>query len=542
MRNEEVVESQHESDEDEQDDGEGKVDDDEEEEEVEEGSSFDSDSEDDEDDEDDDEYGIEALGTESEDEGEDEDAEIEEDEGDVILVSETKAQRKPARAKSSSTEGERKSSNRVKVADLPAKVKLLVSAAQNCLRLQIALKSAWTKETSIPTKRLLNSEKLIGASIREACKRSGKSGKPNADLKTAIKLLRAKKGLNAEEKAKRAAMRAKVYTVVWTCASQTRNEIKKKAKQVVEQVFKLGSLSVAQRREVAVWLLETHPSAVNDDNKARSIPNFVFGGVDIQFDRDKNLDRKRTKVERTEPFRNESIPALIYQYYGLAGRANASVNAALDEFSKVPLNLIAFSCNAIEAALMEVTSHHQSTVFSNKNFAAKWDGLMAILETLEDRAGDYLQETREQIWEEISTRLNAGPNAIEGPVDGDEQEDSFIPFLQLRASKPQSRSNEPSSSKAVTQPVSSTPKKARTVSKTTGKSSSSSKKPGSTGPSTSKLKGKRRRGADGSDGEPSGTGHTDDEGSRVAEEVDDEARGDGADIDQLHESGEGEPA
>ncbi|KAH9935426.1 uncharacterized protein B0H18DRAFT_1114176 [Fomitopsis serialis] len=136
------------------------------------------------------------------------------------------------------------------------------------------------------------------------------------------------------------------------------------------------------------------------------------------FDRKKkNLDRERTKVEQMEPFRNECIPKLIYQYYGLARRADASINAALEDFSQVPLNLIAVCCNAIEAALMEVTSH-QPIAFSNKHFAAKWDGIMAILETLEAKASEYLEETQEVIWEHISTRLNAGPNAFESLLPG----------------------------------------------------------------------------------------------------------------------------
>ena len=142
---------------------------------------------------------------------------------------------------------------------------------------------------------------------------------------------------------------------------------------MVEQVFKLGSLSVAQRTEAALWLVETHATRVVDGTGTRNIPNFVFGGVDLQFDRKKSLDRQvryanphlihgtttewvqRTTVTRTEPFRNECIPELIYQYYGLAGRGEANISAAMEEFSKVPLNLIALSCNAVSG-------------FSNKSY------------------------------------------------------------------------------------------------------------------------------------------------------------------------------
>lgn len=60
-----------------------------------------------------------------------------------------------------------------------------------------------------------------------------------------------------------------------------------------------------------------------------------------------NWELQLTKIRRNEPFRTVCIPDLIYQYYGLAGRGEASVTAALDEFRKVPLNLIALACNAV---------------------------------------------------------------------------------------------------------------------------------------------------------------------------------------------------
>ncbi|KAH9913044.1 uncharacterized protein B0H18DRAFT_1126621 [Fomitopsis serialis] len=274
----------------------------------------------------------------------------EEDEGDVILLSETKANQKSDRDKLTAGEGE--TSRRVKVADLPNSVKSLVSAAQNCLCLRIALNSAWTQEASVTSQRLPTSFKLVKDSLDDTLTGRGKNDQPNAAMEEALQLLqddRKKVRLSKKEREEREAMEAmrkKVYTVVWTCASQMRNELKKKAKQVVEQVFKFGGLSVAQRTEAAFWLLETHPTVVSDGTKKRGIPNFVFGGIEIHFDRKKKLDRERTKVEPKEPFRDESIPELIYQYYGLAGRPDASINAALDDFRKVPLNLIAVSCNA----------------------------------------------------------------------------------------------------------------------------------------------------------------------------------------------------
>ncbi|KAH9910915.1 uncharacterized protein B0H18DRAFT_962690 [Fomitopsis serialis] len=518
-----------------------------------------------------DEDDVDDVGPESQ-ESEDGDDEGE-DEGDVVVVSETRAQSKPALAKS--TGSGRDSSSRARVADLPAKVRTLVSAAQNCLRLRIALNSAWTKEASVASKRLPRRDILIRDSVRDAYDRRG-TGNHAADIKAAFWLLADKKddkkkdkkeadhtqkdkkkangdaSSDGDEDSERAALRAKAYSV-------TRNELKRKAKQVIEQTFKLGSLTVPQRTEVVVWLLETHPTEVNDGSGTRNIANFVFGGVEFHFDRKKKLDRELTKVEPTEPFRNECIPELIYQYYGLAGRGDANINAALDEFSKMPFNLIALACNAIEAALMEVTSHNQSIFFSGKLFAAKWDGTMAILETLEDSASEYLEETRELIWKHISNRLNAGPNALEGVTDSDEQPGSFIPLLQLRASKAQSSSDKPGTSKAATKPPSSTAKKGNkstASSKTAGKpsgSSKSAKTPNSSqaaknppspsrktrgaGASTSKSQNHQRRDSDGSEGgEAGGQGHSEDEGG--AGLSGEGGEGVQTEIDELRGSGE----
>ncbi|KAH9911259.1 uncharacterized protein B0H18DRAFT_1128971 [Fomitopsis serialis] len=553
-----AVSSEHELEEDGVSDGEGK-----------------NESEVDEDEIDEDEVEDEDEG-ESGDEAEADDVESQEseDEGDVILVSETKAKPKPALT--NSTGGERDSRSRAKVTDLPVKVRTLVSAAQNCLRLRIALNSAWTKEASVASIRLPKRDVLISDSVRNAYDRRG-TGEHAADIKAAFRLLegpkkdkkKAGRGASSDddEDPERAVLRANTYAVVWTCASQTRNELKRKAKQVIEQTFKLGGLSVAQRTEVVVWLLETHPTVVNDvtgtRNGTRNIANFVFGGVEYHFDRKKNLDRERTRVEPTEPFRNECIPELVYQYYGLAGRGDANINAALDEFSKVPFNLIALACNAIEAALMEVVAHNQSIFFSSKLFAGKWDGTMAILETLEERAGEYLKETQELIWKHISNRLNAGPNAVnavEVTMVSDEEPRSFIPMLQLRASKPQSSGNEPAGmSKAATKPSSSTAKKGSqpTTTSTAGRPSSSSKsaktqdssqaaknppspsrKTRGAGASTSMSRRKhRRRDSDGSDGgEVGGQGETEDEGGvGVTGEGGEGAQ---AEIDELHGSGE----
>ncbi|KAH9910198.1 uncharacterized protein B0H18DRAFT_1130537 [Fomitopsis serialis] len=86
----------------------------------------------------------------------------------------------------------------------------------------------------------------------------------------------------------------------------------------------------------------------------------------------------------------------------------------------------------VESALMEVATGGQANFFSNKQFAPKWDALMAILQTLRSDARPYYEETRRIIWARVKSRLSTGPAAVEEEED-DEQE-SFIPVAQLRES------------------------------------------------------------------------------------------------------------
>ena len=52
-------------------------------------------------------------------------------------------------------------------------------------------------------------------------------------------------------------------------------------------------------------------------------------------------------MNEDEPFRHEAIGELIYQHWALGARADANMHAAMDEFRKVPDNLIAVVCNAV---------------------------------------------------------------------------------------------------------------------------------------------------------------------------------------------------
>lgn len=113
-----------------------------------------------------------------------------------------------AKSTSNSREGR---AHRIKLSELPADVKALVTAAQNCVRMRIALKSAWTKEPAVKSTRLPTSDSMIETSLREAYRKRTKTGKGDASLKAAYLSLQDQKGHDNEE---RAEMRKKVYTVV----------------------------------------------------------------------------------------------------------------------------------------------------------------------------------------------------------------------------------------------------------------------------------------------------------------------------------------
>ena len=76
------------------------------------------------------------------------------------------------------------------------------------------------------------------------------------------------------------------------CASQTRNKLKKKARAVVEKLYDSGGMSFSQRCSLALWLLETHKTEVTDGTGMRNIPNFIFGGIELVYKKDKSLDTK----------------------------------------------------------------------------------------------------------------------------------------------------------------------------------------------------------------------------------------------------------
>lgn len=58
---------------------------------------------------------------------------------------------------------------RPKVSELPPNIKALVYAAQNSLRLRIALKHGWSTDSVVSSGLLPTADEMISASLRDAC-------------------------------------------------------------------------------------------------------------------------------------------------------------------------------------------------------------------------------------------------------------------------------------------------------------------------------------------------------------------------------------
>ncbi|KAI0710275.1 hypothetical protein C8Q72DRAFT_909803 [Fomitopsis betulina] len=241
----------------------------------------------------------------AEDDKEDEEDEDDKEEEDTIVKGPAHkvVARAGKRKGAASGVGERESIGHSKIGDLPKNICMLVSSAQNQLHLIIALKTAWSKEPTVPSAHLPSSDNLIVIALREPIKHS--KGKPNAHaIVSGFQLLQDDKVEGYEELD---ILHKKAYTVVWSCASQTWNKLKKKARVVMEKLL-------------ALWLLETHETEVTDGTGMCNIPNFIFGSIELVYKQDKSLDTKRSKVDPLQPFKSLAIPEVIYQYWGLTCR------------------------------------------------------------------------------------------------------------------------------------------------------------------------------------------------------------------------------
>ncbi|KAH9912549.1 uncharacterized protein B0H18DRAFT_960975, partial [Fomitopsis serialis] len=307
---------------------------------------------------------------------------------------------------------------RVKVADLAVDMKPLVAMAQNCLRNILALSTAWTSDTTITSSRLVMNEELVGDALRAARDSVDKDGKKMVTVRTAYRMLR--RGESPENHAQH----KQVKDLIWTIASQLRNEVKRKAKVIVEHAYRLNVVQGHKRTQLATWLLTTHAMKVRGGK--RGIPNFVFGDIQVVWDDKDNISKEKSHVKADTPFRHPAIAEIIAQQWFMG---HAKATTPTEEFSKVPDNLIALVCNSIELGLREVATN-TAVSFSNKVFAPKWDDLMSILEAMEHNAPDYYKVTKRQLWESIRARAESGGDIK--TKDSDDEDGTFVNWSKLQ--------------------------------------------------------------------------------------------------------------
>ncbi|KAH9911751.1 uncharacterized protein B0H18DRAFT_961811 [Fomitopsis serialis] len=352
------------------------------------------------------------------DEGDDEDVDEDEDDtsgDDVVVVDDKKGGKggKGGKGKdpASSEKGSGSARGRAKASDIPVHIKPLVNVAQSCLRLRLALDNAWTIDSTVHGARLPTSITLIKGAIKDARNHRDKEGGRIPLLKTAF---------DALKKDSAESLRKQVNAVVWTAASQMRNEVKKKAKNIIEHAYDMSRLTTQQRTSLAQWLLKTH-------------------GVKIKSVGDRGDRRELSRANRELPFQHKAIADIISQQW-FQGHKESGARAAVDRFRAVPDNLIAFVCNAIEAALKDLASGTQIQ-FANKQYAPKWDSLMAVLELFKSQAPQLYEDTKKKLWRDIGARIDdVYVSSSEG--EDEEDDDGYIPFAQLEA-KHKTR-NEPS--------------------------------------------------------------------------------------------------
>ncbi|KAH9840670.1 uncharacterized protein C8Q71DRAFT_721175 [Rhodofomes roseus] len=338
------------------------------------------------------------------------------DDNGMIVLSDSRRKGKGARPKAYRTGGAKGA--RLRVSDLPTWLVPLFHAAQDALRLRTALKSAWTKEPSVVSKRLPSVDDLIKASVQDAYEKGDKKDRKGKD------------------NSQRERHRQDMHKLIVRALSQTRNELKGKASQVIQKAYDLSPhlYSLDDRRPIALWLIGKVSVKMGD--RTALLPRFIFGEIEHNLGKEQGSSVEKSealimnyimsKYNRLLPFRHPAIQELIYLYWGPAKREGACIKAAMVDFKKVPLNLIALVCTAIEGALADVAAQVEednevNLKFANSVYAKKWDSLMSALEYMNNKP--YLQETQSLIWSYIRSKMQGDEDGDMDAVEENQEEE-----------------------------------------------------------------------------------------------------------------------
>ncbi|KAI0720853.1 hypothetical protein C8Q72DRAFT_798352 [Fomitopsis betulina] len=293
---------------------------------------------------------------------------------------------------------------------------------QAYLRLYIMVDTAWTKYGAMSDNRLQDWEHVMRKVMRQVKAHRDRDGHHPKELHAAFEAVKGEEGET---------VRKAMTDVVWTAASQMRNDLKKKAKLVAEEAYDLSNLLSKQKEVLAAWLTQSYKQPLRGGVLV-IIPNFIFRNIKVVWmgaGKKAILDEKNCLVDLRKPFQHPAIWQLVHSYW-FSRSGNSKLKAPQERFSKVPNNLIALVCNALEAALRDVV--HPDMQFSNKICALKWDDHMALLEKIEHTSPDAHAGIKKKIWDKVSAKLTTEQNTISvdrlGLMEGAPQ---GIPFDNL---------------------------------------------------------------------------------------------------------------
>ncbi|KAH9911248.1 uncharacterized protein B0H18DRAFT_962430 [Fomitopsis serialis] len=309
---------------------------------------------------------------------------------DVVLV---KAQKGKARQTKPKAAGAARTRGRAQMRDLPDEVRSIVTKAHSYLRLRIALEHAWTWEKMTNSTLLPEKYVLIKRAVNDVRELCDDDGKPLMHFALGFKKL------NGDGND---VLRVNVFDVVWTAASQLRNELKNKAKVVVEDAYGLNHLSGPRKVSAASFLLKGNVQGKH------TMPNFIFNNISIVWTGD-DVDVKASRVNRKQPFQHKAIFQLIAAQWFYAGQRDSVIKESQGRFAEVPDNLLALVCNAIEMGLADVATGTQQ--FTNRVYAPKWVNIIGVLRDMKDKAPNAYVALRHYVWANVSELIRKDEEA-----------------------------------------------------------------------------------------------------------------------------------
>ncbi|EPS96703.1 hypothetical protein FOMPIDRAFT_1053066 [Fomitopsis schrenkii] len=347
--------------------------------------------------------------------------------GDVIMVPRKASSAKP-KAKGTKAPGMKRNRNCALATNLPGSISPVKNLAASYLKMYIALEGAWTKYTSMNNTRLLNRHEVI-EKVMLSVRQHLIEGNCPSEVTAVFNQL-------GEEDKDSDGLRKMLTEVVWQGVLQVCNNLKKKAKHIVDESYGFTGLKPQKCEALAAWLSSTHRQTLKS-GKVVKVPNFIFPVASVVWQEGQKgkgsgtIDENKSKLNRCMPFQHAAVLKLIYMFW-LNGPMRAEVEVRQEKFSGVPDNLVALVCNALEAAIKD---HLQASAnnaldlqFSNKIYTPKWDDLMTLLEEIHNLSLAGYASMKSLIWAQIKEDEKVRRLDEEGPLSNPKNN---IPFDDL---------------------------------------------------------------------------------------------------------------